>query len=142
MGLPDYSVFWVIVFVLLLVFLLNQLLFKPVLAVMNARQAAVKHARDLAEKAAADAARAEAEFDAKTRDARKELAGHMEEARQTAEAARAALLDAARKQAADKTATAVAQLTDETAAARDRLQRESTDLAHLVAERVLGRPTA
>jgi F0F1-type ATP synthase membrane subunit b/b' len=66
----------------------------------------------------------------------------MEEARQTAEAARAALLDAARKQAADKTATAVAQLTDETAAARDRLQRESTDLAHLVAERVLGRPTA
>ena len=44
--IPDLSVFWVIFFVLLLTLLLNQLLFKPIVRVIGAREGAVRDARD------------------------------------------------------------------------------------------------
>jgi F-type H+-transporting ATPase subunit b len=139
--LPDLSVLWVIFFVLLLTFLLNQLLFKPLVRVIDARQSAVKAARDLADKAASDAQKAMAEFDAKTRAARQEIAGQMEETRRAAEAERVALVDSAHKQAQVTLAGAAAQLSGEVADARQRIERESGDLAHLIANRVLGRQT-
>ena len=51
--LPDLSVLWVIVFVLLLATILNVLLFKPLMRVMDERATAVASARRLAEEAGA-----------------------------------------------------------------------------------------
>src|SRR4051812_756345 len=53
--IPDLSVLWVIFFVLLVAAILNQLLFKPLIRVMAARETAVASARQLAERAAAQA---------------------------------------------------------------------------------------
>jgi F-type H+-transporting ATPase subunit b len=140
-GLPDLSVVWVIVVVLLLTFLLSRLLFKPLVAVMHARQSAVKSARDLAEKAAADATHATEAFDHKTREARHDIARRMEEARRAAETERARLLEDAHAQAHSTIAAATTQLTAEANEARQRIERDSTDLAHAIADRVLGRQT-
>jgi F-type H+-transporting ATPase subunit b len=140
-GIPDLSVIWVIVFVLLLTFLLNQLLFKPLVRVMNARQSAVKSARALADRAAADATKATDAFDEKTRAARQEIAGRMEVARRAAEVERSRLLEEAHAQAHGTIADATRQLTADAADARQRIDRESTELAHVIADRVLGRRT-
>jgi len=140
-GIPDLSVVWVIFFVLLLTFLLNQLLFQPLVRVMNARQSAVKSARDLADKAAADATKATEAFDEKTRAARQELARKMEEARRGAEAERARLLEEAHAQAQGTIAAATTQLSADAAEARRRIDHDSTELAHVIADRVLGRQT-
>jgi F-type H+-transporting ATPase subunit b len=139
--LPDLSVIWVIFFVLLLTFLLNQLLFRPVIRVIDARHSAAKTARDLADQAASEAQKATAEFDAKTRAARQEIARQMEETRRAAEAERASLVDAAHKQTEVTLAGAAAQLSAEVAEARQRIERETGELAHLIANRVLGRQT-
>ena len=56
--LPDLSVLWVIFFVLLLTVIMQQLFFKPVLRVMQAREDASSSARALAERSAAVALRA------------------------------------------------------------------------------------
>ena len=141
MGLPDYSVIWVIVFVLLLIVLMQQLLFNPLLRVMNARESAVKSARDLADKAAADAASATETFEQKTRAARQEIARQMDEARRAAETERARLLEDAHAQAHGTIAAATTQLMADANDARQRLGRDSTELAHAIADRVLGRQT-
>jgi len=140
-GIPDLSVVWVIFFVLLLTFLLNQLLFKPLVRVMNARQSAVTSARTLASKAAADATKATEAFDEKTRAARQELGRQMEEARRAAEAERTRLLEDAQAQAHGTIAEATRQLTADAADAKPRIDRDSTELAHVIADRVLGRQT-
>jgi F0F1-type ATP synthase membrane subunit b/b' len=79
--LPDLSVFWVILFVLLLTVVLNQLLFKPLLAVMGQRDQAIRSARELAERSAAEARAATEEFDRKTAAARAEIYQQMDEMR-------------------------------------------------------------
>ena len=50
--IPDITTLWVIGFVLLTVFLVNTLIFKPILAVIEARLKAVSDARELAQTAA------------------------------------------------------------------------------------------
>jgi hypothetical protein len=65
--IPDLSVFWVIFFVLLLTAILNQLLFRPVIRVITAREGAVRDARALADSANQQAAAALNEFETRTR---------------------------------------------------------------------------
>ena len=92
--IPDLSVLWVIFFVLLIATILNVLLFKPVLAVMQQRQGAIASARELAETASAKARQASEQFETRTRGARAEVYAQMDAARRQAEARRAELLDA------------------------------------------------
>lgn len=139
--IPDLSVLWVIFFVLLITVLLNQLLFKPLVSVMSRREGAVRSARELAASAAAKAQQASDEFETKTKAARAEVYGQMDETRRQAEAERARILADARGQAEASTASAVQQLTADTADARERIERESDALASAIAERVLGRRT-
>lgn len=139
--LPDLSIVWVIFFVLLLTFLLNQLLFKPLGRVMSAREGAVKSARSLADKAAADAYGATTEFDARTRSARQDIAQHMEQARRAAEADRATIVQSARQQADTAIADAAAQVASDATEARQRIAHDAVEIAHVIAERVLGRQT-
>ena len=136
--IPDLSVLWVIVFVLLLATILNQLLFKPLLRVMAAREAAVASARQLAERAAAQAREASDEFDARTRGARAEVYRQMDEARRAALDHRTELLTETRQQADASIADATARLRAEAAEARARLDRDADILATTIVERVLG----
>jgi len=137
--LPDLSVFWVIFFVLLLTAVLNRLLYKPLLRVMDERQRAITSAREMAERSALEAKRATAEFDRKTGEARAELYRQMDEMRRTAMDERAAILARTREEAEAEIAAASAKLQAEADDARRRLSTDAESLGAAVAERILGR---
>jgi len=137
--LPDLSVVWVIFFVLLLTFVLNRLLFKPLLRVMEERQRAVTSARELAERSAHEARRATAEFDRKTGEARADLYRQMDEMRRTALEERAAIMNQTRAEAESEISAASATLQSEADEARRRLSVDAEALGSAVAERILGR---
>ena len=137
--LPDLSLFWVIFFVLLLTFVLNRLLFKPLLRVMEERQRAVTSARELAERSAHEARRATAEFDRKTGEARADLYRQMDEMRRTALEERAAIMNQTRAEAESEISAASATLQAEADEARRRLSVDAEALGSAVAERILGR---
>jgi len=137
--LPDLSVFWVIFFVLLLTALLNRLLFKPVLRVMEERERAIRSARELADRSADNARLASAEFEKKTAEARAELYRQMDEMRRAAMNERADIMTRTRAEAESEIAAATAKLTAEAEEARRRLSTEADALGAAVAERILGR---
>jgi F-type H+-transporting ATPase subunit b len=137
--LPDLSVVWVIFFVLLLTAVLNRLLFKPLLRVMEERQRAISSAREMAERAAHEAQRAAAEFDRKTSEARAQLYRQMDEMRRTAMDERAAIMARTRAEAEAEIAAASAKLQAEAEDARQRLSVDADALGAAVAERILGR---
>ena len=137
--LPDLSVVWVIFFVLLLTVVLDRLLFRPLLRVMEERQRAITSARELAERSAHEARRATAEFDRKTGEARAELYRQMDEMRRTAMDERADIMNRTRAEAEAEIAAASAKLQAEAEEARRRLSAEAETLGAAVAERILGR---
>ena len=137
--LPDLSVVWVIFFVLLLTVVLDRLLFKPLLRVMEERQRAVSSARELAERSANEARLAAAEFDRRTGEARADLYRQMDEMRRAAMDERATILSRTRAEAETEIAAASAKLQAEAEEARRRLSADADALGAAVAERILGR---
>jgi F-type H+-transporting ATPase subunit b len=140
--IPDLSVVWVIVIVLVLAAGLDRLLFRPLMEVMKAREHAVTSARALAESAASQARAAAAEFEARTTAARTEVYREMDEKRRAALDEQAALLARTRHETDVAIADASARLKAEALAAREQLDRDATVLAGAVVERVLGRPAS
>ncbi len=137
--LPGLSVITVIVIVLLLTFVLSRGFFGPITRVMQAREAAVKAANEMAQAAAAKADAAAAEFERRTRAAQAEVYRAMDEKRRQALQGRSELL-ARTKQEVDQTlADATARLQAEVAQARADLEQDADALADSVVERVLGR---
>lgn len=137
--LPDLSVLWVIFFVLLLTVILDRLLFKPILRVIEERERAIKSARELAERSATEARAAAAEFDRKTTEARGEIYRQMDEMRRAALAERTEILARTRAEAEAEVAAAAATLQTEAEEARRRLSAEADALGAAAAERILGR---
>ena len=137
--LPDLSVVWVIVFVLVLSVVLDRLLLRPVTRIMKARETAIGSARELAETSRARAQAAMDEFDAKTRAARAEVYRQMEENRRAALATRADLVAATRREVERSMGEAAVRLRAQTDAARGQLERDADVLAGTIVERVLGR---
>ena len=137
--LPDLSVVWVIFFVLLLTVVLDRLLFKPLLRVMEERQRAVSSARALAERSAHEARLAAAEFDRRTGEARADLYRQMDEMRRAAMDERATILSRTRSEAEAEIAAASTKLQAEAEEARRRLSADADALGAAVAERILGR---
>jgi F-type H+-transporting ATPase subunit b len=137
--IPDITALWVIGFLLLTTYLLNTLIFQPVLKVVEARLKAVSDARDLAQTASDRATAATTEYTQKLNAARTDVYRQMDEKRREAMEQRAALL-------ADTRATVERELTDATnrveqqsAEARATLDREADTLAGAIVSRVLGR---
>lgn len=137
--IPDLSVLWVISLVLLAVWVVNALLLKPLVRIMNEREHAITAARQMADKAAAEAAAAAAQFEAQTMAARAELHRDMEQARKAALATREQLLADTRAEVGANLQAAVDQLRTETDTARARLDAEAEALAQAITERVLER---
>lgn len=136
---PDQTLFWAVSIVLLTGLALNGLIVRPLRRVMERRASAVKSARELAQSAAAQAARATAEFDARTGAARAEIYREMDEKRRRALERRAELLARTKAEAEASIGRATEQLTSETAAARARLEQDASAIANEIMERVLGR---
>jgi F-type H+-transporting ATPase subunit b len=137
--LPNLSVVFVIFAVVLLAFVLDRVLFKPLLRVMRDRDAAIKSALQLAESATAKAQAASAEFDANVTAARADLYKQMDERRKAAEVYRHELMTRTRADVDGQLARARAELEAQTAQARARLDEDAEQLGRDIAVKVLGR---
>lgn len=137
--IPDSSVFWVIAFLLLTTYLLNALVFQPILKVIEARNKAVTDARTLAHSASERAAAANTEYSQTLNAARSEVYREMDDKRRVAMDQRAALLVATRADAERDLADATASVRQQAAEARRTLDREAETLAGAIVSRVLGR---
>jgi F-type H+-transporting ATPase subunit b len=137
--IPDLSALWVIAFLLLTTYLLNTLIFQPVLRVIEARNKAVIDARDLAQSAADRAAAAGNEYSQKLNAARTEVYRQMDEKRRAALERRAALLGETRGVVERELNDATTRVKQQTAEARATLDREAEALAGAIVTRVLGR---
>lgn len=137
--LPDLSVVWVIFFVLLLTIVLDRLLLKPILRVMEQREHAIRSARELAERSAAEARAASAEFDQKVAAARAEVYREMDDVRRAALNERAEIMARTRAEADAEIASATAQLQAQVEEARRTLSADAEVLGAAAAERILGR---
>ncbi len=137
--IPDLSVLWVIALLLLCVFVLNMLIFKPILHVSESRARAVRDARELAASAAQKATDASANFDRTLGAARADVYRQMDEARRTALDKRAGVMADTKREAETALAAATATLTNQATAARAALEGEAATLANDIVTRVLGR---
>jgi F-type H+-transporting ATPase subunit b len=137
--LPDLSVFWVILAVLLLTAVLNRLLFRPLLRVMDSRADAIRSARELAERSAAGARAASAEFEQKTALARADIYRQMDEMRKAALNERTEIVARTRAEAEAEVSRARTILEAETEEARRRLAADAEALGAAAADRILGR---
>ena len=137
--LPNLSVFWVIVAVLVLTAVLDRLLLRPILDVIRRREQAIDSARELARESAAQAQNASAEFEQRTSAARAELYRQMDDMRRAALGRRAEIVEQTRAEAEAQVTAAVKRLDEEAADARRRLDSESETLGTAIAERILGR---
>jgi F-type H+-transporting ATPase subunit b len=137
--LPDLSVLVVIGAILILAVVLDRVLLKPLLRIMEARQSAVKSALQAAESATATAQAATAEFDAKVAAARADTYRQMDERRRAAQTYRAELLSATRQEVESELASASAHLEAQAADARARLEKDAEALGVEIADKVLGR---
>ena len=137
--LPNLSVVFVIFAVVLLAFVLDRVLFKPLLRVMRERDTAIKSALQLAESATAKARAASAEFDANVTAARTDLYRQMDERRKAAEGYRNELMTKTRADVDEQLANAKAELEAQTARARATLDQDAEQLGRDIAAKVLGR---
>jgi F-type H+-transporting ATPase subunit b len=137
--LPNLSVVFVIFAVVLLAFVLDRVLFKPLLRVMRERDTAIKSALQLAESATAKAQAASAEFDANVTAARADLYKQMDERRKAAEGYRSELMTKTRVDVDEQLTKARAELEAQTVQARARLDKEAEQLGRDIAAKVLGR---
>ena len=137
--IPDLSVLWVIVFLLLTTYLLNTMIFQPVLKVIEARTKAVSDARDLAQSAADRATAANTEYSQQLNAARSEVYRQMDEKRRAALDQRAALLGDTRAAVERELTEASARVKQQAMDARETLDREAESMAGAIVARVLGR---
>jgi F0F1-type ATP synthase membrane subunit b/b' len=137
--LPGLAVIWVIVIVLLLAFVLDRGLFRPLGRIMRERETAVRSAQEMAQAAADRARQATAEFEARTRAAQAEIYREMDENRRRANERRAAVLAETRQEVEATVTAAAARLDAQAAEAQARLEQEADALGEAIAERVLGR---
>ena len=124
---------------LLCTFLLNTLVFQPILRVIDARATAVRSAKELADSAAQKATAAAAEYDQTLNAARAEVYGQMDDMRKSALDKRAGLLASTRATVEQELKTASDRVQQESKEARAALDRDASNLAGAIVSRVLGR---
>ena len=126
---PDVTTLWVVAFLLLCTFMLNTLVFKPILRVIDQRADSVRGARELADSAATKATNAAAEYDHKLNAARAEVYQQMDDMRKAALDKRAALLASTRAAVEQELSAASASVKQESTEARAALDRDASNLA-------------
>jgi F0F1-type ATP synthase membrane subunit b/b' len=137
--LPSLAVFWVILIVLVLAFVLDRGLFRPIGRVMREREAAIRSAQEMAQASAARAREAAAEFEQRTKAAQAEVYREMDENRRLANEKRAEVMARTRQEVDAQVADAGARLAAQAAAARVQLEQDADSLGEAIVERVLDR---
>jgi F-type H+-transporting ATPase subunit b len=137
--IPDLSALWVIGFLLTCTYLLNTLVFQPILRVIAARLKAVADARDLAQSASDRATAAATEYNQKLNAARSDVYRQMDDKRRGALDRRAALLADTRATVQRELNEATRRVKQQAEDARATLDREADTLAGAIVSRVLGR---
>jgi F-type H+-transporting ATPase subunit b len=123
----------------ILLFILQRLLYKPFLAKMQERTAAIKASLDQAQAARAEAVRQQGENESKLRAAYAEAASIREQAVKEAAEESRRHIESAQTQARKLVDDTKAQLDGEIRRAREELRREVSDLAIAVAEKLVRR---
>ena len=136
---PDITTLWVVGFLLLCTYLLNTLVFVPILRIIEERAGAVRGAKELAESSAQKAAAAAAEYDKKLNTARAEVYRQMDDMRKAALDKRGELLASTRATVEQELRAASQRVQQESAEARAALDRDASTLAGAIVSRVLGR---
>lgn len=135
----DRSLFVQVGNFLILLVILWKLLYKPLVAKMEERTAAIKHSLEEAERARAEAARQQEENAVRLREAHGEAARIREQALKEAAEEQRRLVAGARAEAERLVTDARTQMDSDIRRARGELRREVADLATAVAEKLLRR---
>lgn len=130
---------WAIINFLILLFLLNKVLYKPLTGMMAAREKTIADNLQRAEQARAEAEQLRQQFAQQVAAAQKEAQETLAAARKAAEGARDEILGQARAEAARMIENAQAAIEREKQAALAELRQEVADLAILAASRVVKR---
>jgi F-type H+-transporting ATPase subunit b len=133
----DKSLIVQVVNFLILLFILQRLLYRPFLAKMHERTAAIQKSLEEAQAARAEAARAREENEARLRAAHAEAAAIRAQALKEAAEEQKRLVDAARAESQRLIDSARAQMESDVRRARDELRREVAELATAVAEKLI-----
>ena len=124
---------------LLCTFMLNRMVFQPILRVIDERATAVRGAKELADSASQKATAAANEYDHKLNTARAEVYRQMDDMRKSALDKRAELLASTRATVEQELSAATARVQQESKEARVALDRDASNLAGAIVSRVLGR---
>ena len=124
---------------LILLFILQLLLYKPFLAKMGERTAAIQKSLDEAQAARAEATRQQEENETRLRAAHAEAAAIRAQAMKEASEEQKRLVEAARAESQRLVESAKAQMDADVRRAREELRREVADLATAVAEKLVRR---
>jgi F-type H+-transporting ATPase subunit b len=124
---------------LILLFILQRLLYKPFLAKMGERTAAIQKSLDEAQAARAEATRQQEENETRLRAAHAEAAAIRAQAMKEASEEQKRLVEAARAESQRLVESAKAQMDADVRRAREELRREVADLATAVAEKLVRR---
>jgi F-type H+-transporting ATPase subunit b len=124
---------------LILLFILQRLFYKPFLAKMGERTAAIQKSLDEAQAARAEATRQQEENETRLRAAHAEAAAIRAQAMKEASEEQKRLVEAARAESQRLVESAKAQMDADVRRAREELRRELADLATAVAEKLVRR---
>jgi len=137
---PDLGlIFWTLVTFLLLVFLLGKFAWKPILKMVNEREASIEEALKAAERARDEMKSLQADNEAILKEAREERERILKEARDMKNKIVSDAKDAASAEAEKAVTSAKAAIEAEKAAAVAELKNQAAVLSIEVAEKVLGR---
>jgi F-type H+-transporting ATPase subunit b len=136
---PDLGlIFWTLVTFLLLVFLLGKFAWKPILKMVNEREASIEEALKAAERARDEMKSLQADNEAILKEAREERERILKEAREMKNKIVSDAKDAASAEAEKAVTSAKAAIEAEKAAAVAELKNQAAVLSIDVAEKVLG----
>ena len=133
----DASLFVQLVNFLILLAILSRLLYKPLLAKMEERSAAIKRSLDEAQAARAEAARQQEENAERLRAAYAEAQSIRAAALKEAGEEQRKLVEAARREAQQLVESAKGQMDNDVRRAREELRREVSEIAISVAEKLV-----
>jgi len=139
---PDFSFYIQILSLFVLFAALRELLFRPVMKVLDERAARTTGVRAEAESMNRGSEAAAAEHDRRFDEVRRELSARMDAARGATAKEERIVLDAAQDEAGSYLTARREVMQQEAAQAREELAHEATNIAGLMVERVLGRKAA
>ena len=124
---------------IILIFVLNLLLYKPIRKVLAERQGRIAEAKGRSESVEADLQEKMADYEARLKSMKSGATEERSLLVKEAQAEEATILEAARKEAAASLASIKARVAQESAAARTILQEQAKVLSVDICEKVLGR---